>query len=203
MKDIEDILHYWFGEDNQWRGGLWFHGIDENAIDTTKSGLSQRKAKKSAQSTTDQYILQTFGPMIDEMMTDDGHLKIIYENTDWIQTLNGKLALIILLDQFTRNSYRGTSRMFFYDDYASSVAISVLHDSAFPSLLWNKRLFIFICLTHSEDEAQVNRAAIGLSSLINEFTEKNENLNLIKKVTRVLHATNDHLTVLQRLHFFF
>jgi uncharacterized protein (DUF924 family)/Ran GTPase-activating protein (RanGAP) involved in mRNA processing and transport len=196
---IESILRYWF-HNNEWRGGLWFHGIDESAIDTSKSGVSQKQAKKSAQSTTDQFILKTFGPIIDEIMTEEGNLKVEYEPTEWKTTMDGRIALIILLDQLTRNSYRGTSKMFFFDRYASSIARTILDEQStcISPLLWNHRLFLFICLTHSEQESDVNRAAIGLTSLINEFTERHEDGHLIKKVTRVLHATEAHLTVLQR-----
>jgi uncharacterized protein (DUF924 family) len=201
--DIELILRYWFHE-NEWRGGLWFHGIDETAINTSQSGLSQRQAKKSAQNTTDQFILSTFGPIIEEIMTEEGTLKAKYETTEWKTTLQGRIALVVLLDQLTRNSYRGTSKMFFYDPCASSIARAILDDSSSSSshgsnlLLWNHRLFLFLCLAHSELETDVNRAAIGLTSLLNEFSERSEDGHLVKKLTRVLHATEAHLTVLQR-----
>jgi uncharacterized protein (DUF924 family) len=202
LQDIHQILSYWFPT-NEWRGGLWFHGIDESAIQTTISGLSQRQAKKNAQNLTDQFILQTFGPIIDEIMTtsDSPVLKKEYQTTEWMSTTSGKVSLVILLDQLSRNAYRGTRRMFLYDSFSSSLALSLLDDPLlFKELIWNQKLFLFLSLTHSEQEAVVNRSAIGFSSLIQSLIDQNEHNHLIKKLTRVLHATEEHLTVLQRFH---
>jgi uncharacterized protein (DUF924 family) len=205
IQDIDQILSYWFPT-NEWRGGLWFHGIDETAVDTTTSGLSQRQAKKSAQNITDQFILQTFGPIIDEIMSPapsalaEPELRTEYQSTEWMSTVSGRVALVILLDQLSRNAYRGTAKMFSYDSFSSSVALSLLDEPiACKELLWNRKLFLFLSLTHSEQEAVVNRAAIGLSSLIQHEQGQGQGQDkLAKKLTRVLHATEEHLTVLQR-----
>jgi uncharacterized protein (DUF924 family) len=43
------------------------------------------------------------------------------EPTEWLATADGALALVLLLDQFPRNAFRGTSRMYATDMLARQV----------------------------------------------------------------------------------
>ena len=74
---------------------------------------------------------------------------------DWKETPKGLLALIITADQFTRNVYRGTSKMFAYDEYARELVrygiekgfdIELFH---FHPMYY--RFAVIIPLSHSED----------------------------------------------------
>jgi uncharacterized protein (DUF924 family) len=77
---------------------------------------------------------------------------------DWARTGEGALALMILLDQYPRNSFRGTARMFATDEKALSIAKQAVaqgHDlSVDPAL----RSFIYLPFMHSEQLAEQNRA---------------------------------------------
>jgi uncharacterized protein (DUF924 family) len=68
----------------------------------------------------------------------------------WTDRPNGTLALLILLDQFPRNAFRGTPRMYATDDIALGVAraaIDARHDlQAWPEL----QLFFYLPFGHSE-----------------------------------------------------
>lgn len=69
----------------------------------------------------------------------------------WADTPRGGLALLILLDQFPRNAFRGTAHMLATDALALSFARDFLrrgHDLALPPEL---RLFFYLPFTHSED----------------------------------------------------
>ena len=44
------------------------------------------------------------------------------EHDDWVETPDGALALMILLDQFPRNAFRGTGHMFATDPLARMYA---------------------------------------------------------------------------------
>ncbi|HET7930055.1 MAG TPA: DUF924 family protein [Rhodanobacteraceae bacterium] len=69
---------------------------------------------------------------------------------DWEATPAGALALLILLDQFPRNAFRGTSRMYATDPLARGVArrmVSARFDLAIPSAL---RVFCYLPFAHSE-----------------------------------------------------
>ena len=79
------------------------------------------------------------------------------EHDDWIETAEGALALLILLDQFPRNLYRGSAHQFATDALARSVAAEAIargHDRAFASDL---RQFFYLPYAHSEDMADQDR----------------------------------------------
>jgi uncharacterized protein (DUF924 family) len=68
----------------------------------------------------------------------------------WAQTPEGALALLILLDQFPRNLYRGTAHAFATDPLARSfahAAIAAGHDQATEVAL---RPFFYLPFEHSE-----------------------------------------------------
>ena len=69
---------------------------------------------------------------------------------EWLETPDGALALIILLDQFPRNMFRGSGKSFDSDALArecSATAIGSGHDMGLPE---RKRLFIYMPYMHSE-----------------------------------------------------
>lgn len=88
------------------------------------------------------------------------------ELDDWATRSEGALALLILLDQFPRNAFRGTARMYATDARARRIAHAALErqlDSEVPQELRN---FMYLPLMHSEDpkdqELSVSKtAALG------------------------------------------
>lgn len=71
----------------------------------------------------------------------------------WADTANGSLALLILLDQFPRNSFRGSAHMFATDPLARHFArraVAAGHDSQVETAL---RVFFYLPFEHSEDAA--------------------------------------------------
>ena len=79
------------------------------------------------------------------------------EYDDWIETADGALALVILLDQFPRNLYRGSSHQFATDPLARKVAGEAIargHDRAFDN---DMRSFFYLPYAHSEDMADQDR----------------------------------------------
>jgi uncharacterized protein (DUF924 family) len=72
--------------------------------------------------------------------------------TDWEGNAEGALALLILLDQFPRNMFRGQARAFASDPLALAIASRAIlngFDGAFPDL----RGFFYLPFEHSEDIA--------------------------------------------------
>lgn len=72
------------------------------------------------------------------------------ELDDWIATPESALALIILLDQFPRNMFRGAAAAFSTDSKALAVArkaIALSHDHAYANPL---RRFFYLPMMHSE-----------------------------------------------------
>ena len=76
----------------------------------------------------------------------------------WQATPEGALALVILLDQFPRNAFRGTSRMYDTDAMARKVANTAFaagYDQILPHEL---QKFFVLPFAHSEDLADQERS---------------------------------------------
>lgn len=77
--------------------------------------------------------------------------------SDWEQSAQGALALLILLDQFPRNMFRGDARAFATDPLARAVTAGAIvrgFDSQVPKEL---RGFFYLPFEHSEDLADQER----------------------------------------------
>jgi uncharacterized protein (DUF924 family) len=77
----------------------------------------------------------------------------------WNQDADGCLALCILLDQFPRNMFRGTSQAFATDGKALLVAkyaVSKGYDQILPPV---KRTFLYLPFEHSEDLRDQQKSA--------------------------------------------
>jgi uncharacterized protein (DUF924 family) len=78
--------------------------------------------------------------------------------SEWEQTAPGALALLILLDQFPRNMFRGSARMFATDSQARAIAAGAIvrgFDARVPA---DMRAFFYLPFMHSEDPADQERA---------------------------------------------
>ena len=77
----------------------------------------------------------------------------------WEASAEGALALLILLDQFPRNMFRGQARTFATDPLARAVASRAIlngYDGAFPDL----RGFFYLPFEHSEDISDQERGLL-------------------------------------------
>ena len=75
----------------------------------------------------------------------------------WEECAEGALALLILLDQFPRNMFRGNARAFATDAQARAIASRAIlkgYDSVIPDM----RGFFYLPFEHSEDLADQERA---------------------------------------------
>lgn len=75
----------------------------------------------------------------------------------WAATPEGALALVIVLDQFPRNIFRGSAQAFAADRHAyrtADAALSRGFDSAVPH---EERLFFYLPFMHSENLADQER----------------------------------------------
>ena len=82
-----------------------------------------------------------------------------------VDSARGCLALIVLLDQFSRNMFRGTARAFAADAKALSVACAALDrgfDQEAPAVL---RSFFYLPFEHSEVLADQERSVALFEAL--------------------------------------
>lgn len=88
--------------------------------------------------------------------------------SSWEESAQGALALLILLDQFPRNMFRGDARAFTTDPLARAVAAGAIvrgFDSQVPNDL---RGFFYLPFEHSEDLADQERC-IALHKAIGDL----------------------------------
>ncbi|WP_081871680.1 DUF924 family protein [Parvularcula oceani] len=77
---------------------------------------------------------------------------------EWMRSPTGSLALLILLDQFSRNLHRGSARAFENDEKARHIADHAIgrgFDLAEPP---ERRAFVYLPFMHSEDLQDQNRS---------------------------------------------
>jgi len=96
----------------------------------------------------------------------------------WRATPEGRLAEIILLDQFARNLYRDDARAFAYDGMALVLAQEAVRAGADQAVPLDRRVFFYMPYQHSES-ALVHETAVPLfealgdaNSLDYEFQHK-------------------------------
>ena len=132
MDEARQVRGFWFGKLpmtaqalNQ-RLALWFPG-DESA-----AGVRDR----------DEAIRARFGDLAERAARG--------ELASWADSPRRCLSLIILLDQFPRNLYRGTARAFACDEAALAITLSGMQSAADGALDIVERIFFYMPLRHSE-----------------------------------------------------
>ncbi|MDP3405883.1 MAG: DUF924 family protein [Brevundimonas sp.] len=89
----------------------------------------------------------------------DAHVAAARRERDaWAATSTGSLALLILLDQFPRNSFRDTGHAFATDPLARMFAQAALEAGHDLATAGDIRRFFYLPFQHSEDRADQDRA---------------------------------------------
>ena len=131
---------------------FWFGATadadDEAAIIARQSALWWKK-----QPEVDAEIRRRFAPLVGRAA--------VGEFDDWLASPRGRLALVLLTDQFPRNIWRGQAAAFAFDvlalRWAKETVARGLDRDARPI----ERVFLYLPLEHSEDLAD-QRAAVRL-----------------------------------------
>ncbi len=125
--DSERVLSFWLGD------------LDEHGL--ASSEHSTRWWKKDA----------AFDQEIRDQFAADHAAILAGARTSWLRSARGRLAYVIVLDQFSRNMYRDTPRMFAADDQALRAALGGIERGFDRSLPVAGRVFMVMPLMHSED----------------------------------------------------
>ena len=80
----------------------------------------------------------------------------------------GQLALVILLDQFTRSVFRGDGRAFSGDERAQQLVLQVIASKADQQLPYVGRVFLYMPLMHAETLALQNECVARFTQLVND-----------------------------------
>ncbi len=147
MSRIDEILTFWFGavgEDGfplEDRRQFWFVESPE----------------------TDRRIAERFGKDLERATRG--------ERDDWAGEARGRLALILLLDQFSRNIHRGTPTAFSSDGRALSLCLGGLEKGHDRMLRPCERMFFYLPLEHAEDPVHQSRCVGLFEELLREAPE--------------------------------
>lgn len=83
------------------------------------------------------------------------------ETAEWRSKPAGRLAEVIVLDQFSRNMFRGSKEAFAYDERALALAEEAIRVGADKALSRTERRFLYMPYMHSESK-EVHRRAVWL-----------------------------------------
>lgn len=111
----------------------------------------------------------------------------------WSATAQGQLSLILLLDQFPRNMYRGLPKSFLFDADALAWSLRGLVDGVDQQLRPIERVFFYLPLEHAESLTHQEHAVRLFEKLLTEVpAQQKETFN------GFLQFANRHRDVIAR-----
>jgi uncharacterized protein (DUF924 family) len=128
LNEIEQVLDFWFGA----------CGAD-GALDPTRQKMWFGDGKKY-----DVEIRERFGAL--HRRACRGEL-----DAEWSKIPQGRMALIVLLDQFSRHVHRGAALAFAQDPSAQRLALDGVNGGADRKLIPAQRSFFYLPFEHAED----------------------------------------------------
>jgi uncharacterized protein (DUF924 family) len=141
---VEEILKFWFGASNadgvSSPREIWFRSTPE----------------------FDEEIRRRFLPAYEDAAADQLDV--------WMSSPRGCLALIILLDQFSRNLFRDDNRAFAADPVALKAAQYAIDHGLDRELQPLERVFVYLPFEHSENIELQNRSVELFSQLPQDDT---------------------------------
>lgn len=103
----------------------------------------------------------TFDRKIRDQFSEDYKKAASGEYDGWLSTPQGAVALVIALDQFPRNLFRGTARAFESDGMAQMVAAIAVDRGLDRKLPPQRRLFLYMPFQHAENP-ELQRTSVDL-----------------------------------------
>lgn len=133
-------------------------------LDTWLGSLAERETQPTAQAS----LWFRGGPKVDAQLTRDFgdvlHQARYGAYLDWRETPRSRLALVILLDQFSRNIHRDSPEAFATDALSLALVLDGIATGDDLGLLPVERMFFYMPLQHAED--------VGIQKLsIEKFTQ--------------------------------
>lgn len=180
---VNRVLHFWFGTDRQWydtgkdRVALWWEGGEQ----------------------LDEEIREKFGDDVRKAMRGE------YNHVRGGQgqfSIKGDLALVILLDQLTRNIFRGKGDAFKCDAKAVEIVSDAVENRA--DIIKNElrpveRTFFYTPFMHSEDLETSKKCIEQFSQLLDELQEKGPDAtNCIGMVKGCMAFAKEHTDIIER-----
>ena len=118
----------------------------------------------------------SFDKKIRDRFFDDYEKAIINEYDEWQDDPKSCLALIILLDQFSRNLFRDDKKAFAQDHKCRLIVNEAIDRGDLEKLYVNEKLFFLLPLLHSEEISD----HVYVNNLSNAHLKAHSQITLIK-----------------------
>jgi len=128
LSEFEQVLEFWFGK-----------CAADGALDRAKQKMWFSDGRNY-----DAAIRKQFGKL--HRRARRGEL-----DAEWAATPRGRIALIVVLDQFSRHIHRGTATAFAQDPAAQRLADAGVEQGADRALVPAQRAFFYLPFEHAED----------------------------------------------------
>lgn len=134
---------------------FWFGPLTDGLMQATR-----RKTLFKADASFDARVRQAFGADVEAALTG--------ARDHWSTTMRGRAALVLLLDQFTRNIFRGTSKAFGGDPQALAFARAGVSRGEDRLMGVEERAFFYLPFEHSESLADQETSVTLFEGLLAE-----------------------------------
>lgn len=135
---------------------FWFQGPDERGVEPDAFWFGNDPLR-------DREIADRFGASCEAAVSG--------ELDAWGGSAEGRLALVLLIDQFRRNIHRGTPQAFSADPIALSLCMEALETGGDRALEPIRRVFLYMPMQHAEDRAVQARSVETFAALAAEVSE--------------------------------
>jgi uncharacterized protein (DUF924 family) len=172
MRDnhAEDVLEFWLGPLDERGRADRFH--------------TERWYRRDPE--FDQRIAERFGEL--------NAAAVRGELDAWLATPRSRLALVIVLDQFSRNLYRGDARSFAGDGRALAAAKEAVALGIDRALALDERAFLYMPFMHSEALADQDRSV----ELFSKLAAEQQDAELRKYLENAVDYAERHRAIIRR-----
>lgn len=155
--DWQPVLSFWFGREGFGREGF---GRDElgDERDDVATGKAMAGLWWGKSTATDQLIRERFGVLLNELTAGN--------HKGWLSSAQGRLAAILVVDQFSRNIYRDDARAFRADHLALQWCLDGINCGDDLSLRPIERVFFYLPLEHAESTQMQQLSLLNYQGLL-------------------------------------
>jgi uncharacterized protein (DUF924 family) len=140
----EAVLDFWFGAPGS----------------AAKVAARQRPLWFAKSAANDQIVTERFAETL--VAASAGRLD------HWASTPRGRLALIVVLDQFPHHVHRGHGQSFAYDARSLALALNMIEHGEDARVTPIERVFVYLPLEHAESIEMQDRSVALYEKLVNE-----------------------------------
>jgi uncharacterized protein (DUF924 family) len=127
MAHPDEVIEFWFAD----------------ALESPEAAAARSPFWFSSDDSVDSQIWELYADTVTDAAAG------YYE--DWLETARGRLALIIVLDQFPRNIFRGTAEVYRYDPLVITLAQAGVALGQLAGMSVPEQAFFLMPYQHSED----------------------------------------------------